>query len=229
MEIVAPPAFTHGRYACALADPPWHFKTYTGAGTPHRTENDHYRVTPTAELADIPVADWMLPDSSLFMWAVDSHIPQAIRLGENWGFTYKTVAFVWAKTNKSKPGHRIGMGYWTRKQTEQCLLFTRGHPRRLSASVRQLIEAPIREHSRKPDAQYERIEALVGGPRLEMFARRSFPGWDAWGNEPTKFDADNWEIEKTPPPALPFLERDLPADHLDHQFKTDRAHGDPTL
>lgn len=177
------------KYAAILSDPPWHFKTYTGAGTPHRTKEDHYAVVPTVELAKLPVADWAAKDCALFMWVIDSHMAQALQLGEAWGFTYKTVAFVWAKTTKDGSGHRIGMGYWSRKQTEQCLLFTRGHPRRLSASVRQLIEAPIREHSRKPEAQYERIEALVGGPYLEMFARRSDrPNWDAWGNQTEMFN-----------------------------------------
>jgi N6-adenosine-specific RNA methylase IME4 len=79
------------------------------------------------------------------------------------------------------------MGYWSRKQTEICLLFTRGSPRRLGKGVRQLIVAPRREHSRKPDERYERIEALVNGPYLELFARTSRPGWSAWGNETDKF------------------------------------------
>jgi N6-adenosine-specific RNA methylase IME4 len=171
------------KYGVILADPPWHFVTYTGAGTPHRTKKDHYQVVPTVELAKLPVAEWALPDCALFMWAVDSHLKQAIELGEAWGFTYKTVAFVWSKAP------RIGMGYWTRKQTEQCLLFTKGKPRRLSASVRQLIEERPREHSRKPEEVYPRIEALVGGPYLELFARRSDrPGWDAWGDQTTLFN-----------------------------------------
>jgi N6-adenosine-specific RNA methylase IME4 len=80
------------------------------------------------------------------------------------------------------------MGYYTRQQTELCLLATRGKPAVRDRGVRQLIIAPRREHSRKPDEQYERIERLVDGPYLEMFARQKWPGWDSWGNEVEKFN-----------------------------------------
>lgn len=83
---------------------------------------------------------------------------------------------------------QVGMGYWTRSNTEPCLLATRGKPKRLHADVRQGIIAPRREHSRKPDGIHDRIERLVGGPYAELFARQSRPGWDTWGNETTKFD-----------------------------------------
>jgi N6-adenosine-specific RNA methylase IME4 len=82
---------------------------------------------------------------------------------------------------------KIGMGYSTRKQAELCLLFTRGKPKRLSKGVRHVIEAPRREHSRKPDETFTRIEALYAGPYLEMFAREGRPGWTAWGNQTDKF------------------------------------------
>lgn len=172
-----------GMYGTILADPPWSFKTWSGkTGTPHRCAADHYGVTETPALADLPVRYLAAPDCALFMWVVDSHLPDAFTLAEAWGFTFKTRAFEWVKlTSTGKP--KIGMGYWTRKQTETCLLFTTGKPRRLSKGVRQLIEAPRREHSRKPDEQYTRIEALVGGPYIELFARRAHPGWDCWGDE----------------------------------------------
>jgi N6-adenosine-specific RNA methylase IME4 len=173
------------RYAVILADPPWSFKTWSGkTGTPHRTANDHYRTTKTVDLLALPVADWALPDSALFMWVVDSHFDDAFNLAASWGFSFKTVAFVWVKLTKNGLP-KIGMGYWTRKQTEQCLLFTRGSPKRTGKGVRQLIQAERREHSRKPDEQYERIEALLEGPYLEMFARYPRAGWDAWGDPST--------------------------------------------
>lgn len=179
-----------GRYACILADPPWSFKSWSGkTGTPHRTANDHYATVRTPQLADLPVADTAAPDCALFMWTVDSHVDQAIEMARAWGFGFKTIAFIWAKTN-AKGTFRIGMGYWSRKQTETCLLFTRGKPKRIDKGVRQLIVAPRREHSRKPDEQYERVERLVAGPYLEMFARQRRDGWDSWGNETTKFDQE---------------------------------------
>ena len=81
-----------------------------------------------------------------------------------------------------------GLGFWTRSNPEPCLLATRGKPHRRAANVRKLIVSPRREHSRKPDEVYERIEALCDGPYLEMFARfsrpdGSRPGWELWGHE----------------------------------------------
>lgn len=186
-----------GPFGCILADPPWSFLTWNGkAGTPHRGAHDHYAVMSAADLRLLPVAASSARDCALFMWAVDSHLDVAIRLGEAWGFEFKTVAFVWTKLLETaaqfgffppEPRHRIGMGFWTRKQAELCLLFTRGTPKRRSKAVRQIIASPRREHSRKPDEQYERIEALVAGPYLELFARHTRPGWTAWGNEVGKF------------------------------------------
>lgn len=131
-------------------------------------------------LAEMPVGDSATKDCALFMWVVDSHLDVGIDLAKAWGFKFKTIAFVWDKG-------RMGMGYWTRKQAEVCLLFTRGKPLRLDKGVRQIIRAPRREHSRKPDEQYSLIERLVGGPYLEIFARQQHPGWTSWGNETDKF------------------------------------------
>lgn len=171
------------RYGAILADPPWSFKTWSGKyGTPHRSAADHYKTAETTSLAEIPVSDWCAADCALFMWVVDSHLPDAIDLARAWGFKYKTRAFTWRKLTKSG-ATKIGMGYWTRKQTEICLLFTRGKPRRLDKGVREIIDSARREHSRKPDEQYARIERLVVGPYLELFARQRWPGWDAWGDE----------------------------------------------
>lgn len=179
----------NGQFGCILADPPWAFRTFSGKNaTPHRCAEDHYRTVGFADLSAIPVREIATKDCALFMWAVDSHLDEAIRLGEAWGFKFKTIAFVWAKTTASGK-FRIGMGYWSRKQTEVCLLFTRAAPRRIGKGVRQLIVASRREHSRKPDEQYERIEKLVSGPYLELFARTSRPGWTTWGNETDRFEA----------------------------------------
>jgi N6-adenosine-specific RNA methylase IME4 len=84
---------------------------------------------------------------------------------------------------------QVGMGYWTRANTEPCLLAVRGKPRRLNADVRMGIIAPRREHSRKPDGIHERIERLVAGPYIELFACQKRPGWDCWGNQTDKFAA----------------------------------------
>jgi N6-adenosine-specific RNA methylase IME4 len=188
----APPALTDlpqaGRYGAILADPPWAFKTFSGKhGTPHRSAEDHYKTVEHAPLSALPVASIAAKDAVMFMWVVDSHVDQAIELAKAWGFGFKTIAFIWMKTAKSGQP-RIGMGYWTRKSAEVCLMFTRGKPKRLDKGVREMIIAPRREHSRKPDEQYGLIERLVAGPYVELFARQSRPGWDSWGNQTNKFD-----------------------------------------
>lgn len=177
-----------GPFGVVLADPPWSFKTWSGkTGTPHRTAEDHYSTVGHTSLAAIPVSTIVAKDAVLFMWTVDSHVDQAIDLAKAWGFGFKTIAFVWVKTAKNGQP-RIGMGYWTRKSAEVCLMFTRGKPKRLDKGVREVIMAPRREHSRKPDEQYGLIERLVAGPYVELFARQSRPGWESWGNQSTKFD-----------------------------------------
>ena len=166
-------------FGAILADPPWCFKNWSAKGEAKNAKR-HYGTMSLQEMMQLtlPAAD----HCALFMWVVDAHMPDAMKLIEAWGFAYQTCAFIWVKPS-------IGMGYWSRKQAELCLLATRGKPKRLSGGVRQIIEAPRREHSRKPDQIYERIEQLVGGPYLEMFARQIWPGWQSWGAETDKFAA----------------------------------------
>ena len=101
-----------------------------------------------------------------------------------WGFTFKTVAFVWIKQCPKSEGLFTGMGYWTRANAEICLLATRGRPKRAARDVKQVILSHVERHSQKPEKARRRIEALMGDvPRIELFARASPPGWDVWGNE----------------------------------------------
>ena len=112
------------------------------------------------------------------------------------GFSFKTVAFYWAKTNikvdlkklSAEKDFFTGLGYWTRANCEQCLMGTIGNPKRLSKDVRRLIIDKRREHSRKPEEIYSRIERLVEGPYLELFARKTKKNWDSWGDQVGLFD-----------------------------------------
>lgn len=178
------------RYGAIYADPPWKFQTYGAGGLAHKAAETHYGTTATADLAALPVADWAADDSVLLMWIVDSHLSEALDLMRAWGFEYKTIAFHWVKTTKAGDP-KMSLGYWTRKEAESCLLGTRGRPKRVGKGVRQVLLQPPREHSRKPDDFYARIEALTTGPYLEMFARQRRPGWDAWGNEVNKFSSED--------------------------------------
>lgn len=184
-------------YGLILADPAWSWVSFSGKGSaPHRSADEPYAVMTSEELRALPVADLAAKDCVLIMWVIGSHLDQAIQLGRDWGFTFKSDGFVWVKTGKHDPKVRpISMGKWVRKQTEYSLIFSRGKPSRLDAGVRQLFEtdehviyAPRREHSRKPDDQYERCERLAAGPYVELFARQRHPGWDAWGDQVGKFD-----------------------------------------
>jgi N6-adenosine-specific RNA methylase IME4 len=119
-------------------------------------------------------------------------LDDAFMVMDAWGFVYKTCAFAWFKGNAlplfpDDMRDQMGCGYWTRANSEVCLLGTRGRPKRVNADVRQAILEPRREHSRKPDCIYERIERLVEGPYLELFARSRRRGWDAFGYEVGKF------------------------------------------
>ena len=136
------------------------------------------------ELCALPVADLAAPDSALFLWATFPQLPEALRLIKAWGFTYKTVAFVWLKKNKKADSWFYGLGFWTRGNAEICLLATRGHPKRQAANIHQFIISPVEAHSKKPDEARDKIVSLLGDlPRVELFARQTPPGWDVWGNE----------------------------------------------
>jgi N6-adenosine-specific RNA methylase IME4 len=191
-----------GHYSVLLADPPWHFKAWSPKGKnrspdyvdpTHGCAERHYATMTLAQIKALPVGALAAKQSALFLWAVDCMLPEAIAIGTGWGFKFKTVAFTWAKMKKPaglRPIHEefhTGLGYWTRGNPESCLLFTRGAPKRQSASVRQLILSQRREHSRKPDEQYERIEQLLPGSRLELFSRTPREGWDSWGLQAKKF------------------------------------------
>lgn len=180
-------------YGVIYADPPWSYKTYSQPkeGTvPHRTEQAPYKSMTAEELLALPVHRVAAQDCVLHMWTISSHFDQALALGKQWGFTFKSLGMVWVKTQKHNPeAPKMGMGKWFRQECEIALLFTCGKPKRLSAGVRQTILEPAREHSRKPDVGYDLVEALSGGPYLEMFSRSSREGWDAMGDQAGKFDA----------------------------------------
>lgn len=184
-----------GHYRAILADPPWGFQAWDGKDkkVASRGSVTPYDTMSMADIAALPVAELAADDCALFMWVVWPTINEAFGIMESWGFKYKTCAFSWMKADPYRlftlePDVYMGLGYWTRANTEVCLLGTRGKPKRLSAGVRQGIVEPRREHSRKPDCVHGRVERLVAGPYLELFARQERPGWDCWGNQTTKFN-----------------------------------------
>lgn len=193
-------------FAAIYADPPWHFQAW--ATTPKW--NGEYRKDGTKiysparipdydtmkkdDIAAMPVSGLAAADCVLFLWVCWPTLEQAFHIIDAWGFTYKSCAFAWVKGNatqleffQEETKAVMNLGYWTRANSEVCLLATRGKPKRQAADVRQAIIEPRREHSRKPDCVYSRIERLVSGPYLELFARTTRPGWSSWGNQVGKF------------------------------------------
>lgn len=183
-------------YGAILADPPWYFRNYSAKGE-KKNPVAHYECVGTDSLAAMPVSHLAAPDCALFMWATAPMMPQAIDLMKAWGFTHKSTG-AWAKQSSTGEAWAFGTGYCFRSAAEFYLLGTIGKPKVLSRSVRNLIVAPVREHSRKPVNLHDDVERLYAGPYLEMFAREERPGWDAFGNEVGRFD------EPQPEPAGPI-------------------------
>jgi N6-adenosine-specific RNA methylase IME4 len=164
------------RYPVLLADPAW--QREPGTSSPNREIENHYPTMPTDEICAFPVADLATPEAVLFLWAITPMLPQALKVMQAWGFEYKT-SVVWIKDN-------FGTGYWVRGRHEFLLIGSRGnmpHPA-VSARPDSVIQAPRREHPRKPDEAYELIERMYPElPKIELFARQTRSGWAAWGNE----------------------------------------------
>lgn len=193
-----------GGFKCILADPPWHFRARTalqvGNWTSRRDAEKHYAVMGVDDIKAMPVREVAAKDAHLFIWTTGPCLRQTFEVMEAWGFRYSAIGFTWVKLKRSfnalqlrvlptlESDLHVGLGLTTRKNAEFCLLGRRGNARRNAKDVREIILSPVREHSRKPDEQYPRIERYCDGPRLELFARQQRPGWTAWGRETEHFE-----------------------------------------
>lgn len=194
-------ALPRNHFGCILADPPWYFRPYADAelDTSSRAIEKHYTTMRLPEIMALPVKDVAARDAHLFLWATGPCLRQAFDVIDAWGFRYSGVAFTWIKLKRSMDARQlrmipaeesdlhIGLGFTTRKNAEFCLLARRGNAKRNAADVREIILAPVREHSRKPEEARDRIERYCVGPYLELFARQQRPNWTSWGNETDKF------------------------------------------
>src|SRR3990167_5379471 len=189
------------KYDVILADPPWAFRVWnrdTGMG---RSAESHYKTMSIEQMMELPIKNLAAPDCALFCWVTWPLLYEAQAVWEAWGFTYKTVAFNWVKTTKLGKVF-FGLGYWTRANSEICLLLTRGSPKRKDRGVPQIIWeeyetptlfSPFAGHSVKPAAQYDRIERLTGSKYIELFARQQRKNWDVWGLEaPDSIDIERY-------------------------------------
>lgn len=170
------------KFGVIYADPPWTFNVYSGKGK-QRSADRYYNTMSLDDIKALPVQQLAADDCALMMWCVSPELDGALDVIQAWGFEYKTVGLCWVKQTKGDNGLHWGMGYWTRANVELCLLATRGAPKRMAKDVHQVIEAPVSQHSRKPDEAQVRIERLLNGPYLELFGRRASPNWTVWGNQ----------------------------------------------
>lgn len=176
---------TDKKYNIIYADPPWQYHVWSKKTGNKRSAESHYPTMQKKDIQDLPIQNICDKDTVLFLWVTAPCLLEGIELITKWGFKYKTIGFTWIKQNKKANSLFWGMGYYTRANTELCLLATKGKPlKRLSRSVHQVIMSHIEEHSKKPAETRERIVKLFGDiPRIELFARQKIEGWDYWGNE----------------------------------------------
>jgi N6-adenosine-specific RNA methylase IME4 len=173
-----------GGFKTVLADPPWRFANRTGKVAPEHRRLDRYDTMKLEDIKALPVASHVAKNSHLYLWVPNALLPEGLEVMQAWGFRYVSNV-VWAKRRIDGGPDGRGVGFYFRNVTELILFGVRGSMRTLAPARSQvnMIETRKREHSRKPDEQYEFIESCSPGPFLELFARNSRPGWEAWGDE----------------------------------------------
>jgi N6-adenosine-specific RNA methylase IME4 len=173
-----------GGFKTVLADPPWRFTNRTGKVAPEHRRLDRYSTLDLDAICALPVSDTVAKDAHLYLWVPNALLPDGLRVLDAWGFRYVSNV-VWAKRRKDGGPDGRGVGFYFRNVTEILLFGVRGSMRTLPPARSQvnMIETRKREHSRKPDEQYDLIERCSPGPFLELFARYPQEGWIAWGDE----------------------------------------------
>ena len=179
-------AYAKGRkFSTILADPPWRFENRTGKMAPEHRRLSRYETMTLDDICGLPVQGLAAPTAHLYLWTPNALLPEALGVMAAWGFTYKTN-LIWHKVRKDGGSDGRGVGFYFRNVTEMVLFGVRGkNARTLEAGRRQvnMLQTRKREHSRKPDEQYELIEACSPGAYLELFARGDRDGWAGWGNQ----------------------------------------------
>lgn len=173
-------------YGAILADPPWTFRTRSVRGITAKGAGGQYSTMSLEDIQALPVRQLLSRDGYCFLWATAPMLDQGLATLKAWGFDYVTAA-AWAKSSSTGRKWAFGTGYVFRSAAEFLLVGKKGAPRPQSRSVRNLLDDPIREHSRKPDSIYPLVEKVSLGPYCELWARQAWPQWSAWGNEVQKF------------------------------------------
>lgn len=178
------------KFKTILADPPWQFQNRTGKMAPEHKRLARYATMTLADVAALPVANLAEATAHLYLWVPNALLPDGLEVMKAWGFNYKSN-IVWYKVRKDGGPDRRGVGFYFRNVTEILLFGVRGKNARTLApgrSQENIISTRKREHSRKPDEQYDLIESCSPGPRLELFARGPRKGWTVWGNQADEYE-----------------------------------------
>lgn len=182
------------KYKTILADPPWQFQNRTGKMAPEHKRLSRYETMKLSEIIDLPVSRIVEDTAHLYLWVPNALLPDGLLVMQAWGFQYKSN-LIWHKIRKDGGSDGRGVGFYFRNVTEIILFGVRGKNARTLAHGRRQVNfmaAQKREHSRKPDEQYDVIEACSPGPYLELFARGERAGWDVWGNQADNNYAPTW-------------------------------------
>ena len=180
------------KFATILADPPWQFQNRTGKMAPEHKRLQRYPTLSLQEIKDLPVKTIAEDTAHLYLWIPNALLAEGLQVMEHWGFTYKTN-IIWYKIRKDGGPDRRGVGFYFRNVTEIILFGVRGKNARTLQPGRiqeNIISSRKREHSRKPDEQYNIIESCSWGPRIELFARGPREGWFVWGNQAEEYSPD---------------------------------------
>jgi N6-adenosine-specific RNA methylase IME4 len=180
-------------YDVVLADPPW---AYYGQQDKWTAAAKFYPTVADEAIAALPIPQLLSKTGVLFLWTTSPRLDVAMDCLKTWGLHYRGIAFVWVKCRKDgRPIGAQGIRPSIVKPTAEYVIaasrVAKGRPMKLAdEAVPNVILAPRREHSRKPGEVQDMIERLYPeASRLELFARATRPGWDAWGNEVGRLDA----------------------------------------
>ena len=183
------------RFATVLADPPWRFVNRTGKVAPEHRRLSRYPTLTLEEICALPVADHLEATAHCYLWVPNALLPEGLEVLRAWGFQYKSN-LIWHKVRKDGGSDGRGVGFYFRNVTEIILFGTRGKNARTLPPGRSqvnVIARRKREHSRKPDEQYDLIESCSPGEYLELFGRGVRKGWTVWGNQASADYRPDWE------------------------------------
>lgn len=180
------------KFSTILADPPWQFQNRTGKMAPEHKRLTRYPTLKLQQIKDLPIEAIAEDRAHLYLWVPNALLAEGMQVMACWGFEYKTN-LIWYKIRKDGGPDRRGVGFYFRNVTEMILFGVRGkNIRTLQAgrSQENIILSRKREHSRKPDEQYDIIESCSWGPFLELFGRGKRNGWVTWGNQSEEYIPD---------------------------------------